>query len=192
MSKLTIDTPDSGLAASIADDLLTKGLAIPDIDRVLFNFTTKKDKPRLATILFLADGTKVSVVNSDLDKLHLDENGKPSIQDKENGIAHAIAKLVLASKIRGNLAEHDRVTAGYGRIMNDLVAKSYDQQAEKEKQAKQKAEARAAHEKRQAEAKARKRPSLRKCVQELSDVIAILKADLKELQTRANGDELHG
>ena len=95
MSQMTINTPNSMLAASIADDFCRKGLAFPDIKQVIFNMGTKTIKPAvhdangkevepavtrpaLATIIKFVDGSKVTVVNSDHDHLHLDAEGHPS------------------------------------------------------------------------------------------------------------------
>lgn len=142
MSQLNINTPESDLAYSISDDLLRKGLAFPDPVKVVFNYGPDKNgKMKLATILYLADGTKTSVVNSDDDKLHLGPDGKPSMQDREAGIAHAIAKTVLASKIDGSLMNHTRKFRCYGAALKKLIDSSYDQKAEMARRAAEKAEA---------------------------------------------------
>lgn len=203
MSQMTINTPDSGMAVSIADDFIKQGFAFPAIKRIIFNTGTKtvkpakKDetgkvieeavtRPALATIIEYIDGSKVSVVNSETDPLHLDDNGRPSEQDKENGIAHALAKTLLASKIKdGQLGSCSRDTAGYGRIMRDLVKNAYDQQEERAKREAAKAKAKAEHDARQEAAKANKAkraPCLRDCVKDLQDTIALLRADLEAIK----------
>ena len=209
MSEMTIKTPDSAMAYSIADDFIKKGLAFPDIKRIMFNTGTKtvkpavKDadgneiepavtRPTLATIVEFVDGSKTVVVNSETDGLHLDSNGRPSEQDKENGIAHAIAKTVLATTIDGAIGNCTRIPAGYGRIMRELVSKAYDQQEEAAKREAAKAKSKAEHLARQEAAKARPktdRPmSLRACVQDLQATIAKLDADLKEIAgAKVNG-----
>lgn len=209
MSQMTINTPDSGMAVSIADDFIKQGFAFPAIKRIIFNTgnktvkPAKKDetgkvieeavtRPALATIIEYIDGSKVSVVNSETDPLHLDENGRPSEQDKENGIAHAIAKTLLASRIKdGQLGSCTRDTAGYGRIMRELVKTAYDQQDERAKREAAKAKAKAEHEARQAAAKenkAKHAPCLRDAVKDLQETIALLRADLEAIKgARANG-----
>ena len=208
MSTMTLHTPDSAMAASIADDFIKKGLAVPDIKRIIFNTGTKtvkpavKDengneiepevtRPALATIIEFVDGSKTTVVNSDTDPLHLDENGRPSEQDKENGIAHALAKTLLATKIKdGRLGNCTRESAGYGRIMRDLVKNAYDQQAERAKREAQKLEARKRHDElvKKAAERRSKNPSLRQCVIDLQEAIKLLTEDLNEMKAaRQNG-----
>lgn len=208
MSKMTLDTPDNGMAYSIADDLIQKGFAFPEIKRIMFNTGTKtvkpavKDadgkeiepavtRPALATIIEFIDGSKTTVVNSETDQLHWDENGRPSEQDKENGIAHALAKTLLATKIDGCVGDCTRKSAGYGRIMRELVKNAYDQQEEAAKRAEAKAKSKAEHLAREAAAKKNKAdrgPNLRDCVRDLQETIALLRADLEALKgVRANG-----
>ena len=45
MSTMTINTPDSAMAASIANDFIEQGFAFPDIKRIIFNTGTKTVKP---------------------------------------------------------------------------------------------------------------------------------------------------
>ena len=204
MSQMTINTPNSTLAASIADDFCCKGLAFPDIKQIIFNMGTKTVKPAvldadgkevepavtrpaLATIVTFVDGSKVAVVNSDHDHLHLDAEGHPSQADKEAGIVYALAKRLLATTIvEGELGNCRTESAGFGRILSGLVKNAYDQQAEQKKRAEAKAAAKQRHEaslKAAAERKA-KSPSIRQCVMDLQDCIAKLNADLAEMKQR--------
>lgn len=202
MSQMTIHTPDSAMAASIADDLCYKGFAFPDIKQVIFNMGTKTIKPAvhdadgkevepavtrpaLATIIKFIDGSKVAVVNSDNDSLHLDAEGRPSQADKECGVAFALAKKLLATKIvEGSIGNCRTESAGFGRILSGLVKNAYDQQVEQKKRAEAKAAAKKRHEASIKAAAARKvkNPSLRQCVIDLQDCIAKLNADLAELK----------
>ena len=204
MSQMTINTPNSTLAASIADDFCRKGLAFPDIKQIIFNMGTKTVKPAvldadgkevepavtrpaLATIIQFFDGSKVTVVNSDHDSLHLDAEGHPSQADKEAGVVYALAKRLLATNIvEGELGNCRTESAGFGRILSGLVKNAHDQQAELKKRAEAKAAAKQRHEaslKAAAERKA-KSPSIRQCVMDLQDCIAKLNADLAEMKQR--------
>ena len=204
MSQMTITTPDSTLATSIANDFCRKGLAFPDIKQIIFNMGTKTIKPAvrdadgkevepavtrpaLATIVTFVDGSKVTVVNSDHDTLHLDAEGRPSQADKECGVVYALAKRLLATEIvEGELGNCRTESAGFGRILSGLVKNAYDQQAELKKRAEAKAAAKQRHEasiKAVAERKA-KSPSIRQCVMDLQDYIAKLNADLAEMKQR--------
>ena len=203
MSQMTITTPNSTLATSIANDFCHKGLAFPDIKQIIFNMGTKTipavldkagnvlkaatTRPALATIVMFADGSKVTVVNSDHDTLHLDAEGRPSQADKEAGVVYALAKRLLATEIvEGELGNCRTESAGFGRILSGLVKNAYDQQAELKKRAEAKAAAKQRHEadiKAAAERKA-KSPSIRQCVMDLQDYIAKLNADLAEMKQR--------
>ena len=201
MSQMTINTPDSAMATSIANDFCRKGFAFPDIKQIIFNMGTKtipavldKDgnvlkaataRPALATIIQFVDGSKVTVVNSDHDRLHLDAEGHPSQADKEAGVVYALAKRLLATTIvEGELGNCRTESAGFGRILSSLVKSAHDQQAELKKRAEAKAAAKQRHEaslKAAAERKA-KSPSIRQCVMDLQDCIAKLRADLAEMK----------
>ena len=203
MSQMTINTPNSTLAASIADDFCRKGLAFPDIKQIIFNMGTKtipavfdKDgnvlkaattRPALATIVTFVDGSKVTVVNSDHDHLHLDAEGHPSQADKEAGIVYALAKRLLATNIvEGELGNCRTESAGFGRILSGLVKNAHDQQAELKKRAEAKAAAKQRHEanlKAAAERKC-KSPSTEQRIMDLLEGIKLIAADLAEKKQR--------
>ena len=204
MSQMTINTPNSTLAASIADDFCCKGLAFPDIKQIIFNMGTKTIKPAvrdadgkevepavtrpaLATIIQFVDGSKVTVVNSDHDHLHLDADGKPSQADKECGIVFALAKRLLATNIvEGCLGNCRTESAGFGRILSGLVKNAHDQQAELKKRAEAKAAAKQRHEaslKAAAERKC-KNPSTEQRIMDLLENIKPIIDDLVEKKQR--------
>ena len=204
MSQMTINTPNSTLAASIADDFCRKGLAFPDIKQIIFNMGTKTVKPAvldadgkevepavtrpaLATIVTFVDGSKVTVVNSDHDHLHLDAEGHPSQADKEAGVVYALAKRLLATNIvEGELGNCRTESAGFGRILSGLVKNAHDQQAERKKRAEAKAAAKQRHEanlKAAAERKC-KSPSTEQRIMDLLEGIKLIAADLAEKKQR--------
>lgn len=204
MSQMTINTPDSAMAASIANDFCRKGFAFPDIKQIIFNMGTKTIKPAvrdadgkevepavtrpaLATIVTFVDGSKVTVVNSDHDRLHLDAEGHPSQADKECGIVYALAKKLLATTVvEGCLGNCRTESAGFGRILSGLVKNAHDQQAELKKRAEAKAAAKQRHEaslKAAAERKV-KNPSLRQCVIDLMDCVKKLNDDIESMKMR--------
>ena len=204
MSQMTINTPDSTLAASIADDFCRKGFAFPDIKQIIFNMGTKTIKPAvrdadgkevepavtrpaLATIIQFVDGSKVTVVNSDHDSLHLDAEGHPSQADKECGIVYALAKKLLATEIvEGELGNCRTESAGFGRILAGLVKNAHDQQAELKKRAEAKAAAKQRHEANlKAAAKSKcKSPSTEQRIMDLLEGIKLIAADLAEKKQR--------
>ena len=204
MSQMTINTPNSTLAASIADDFCRTALAFPDIKQIILNMGTKTLKPAvlapagheldpavtrpaLATIVTFVDGSKVTVVNSDHDSLHLDAEGRPSQADKECGIVYALAKRILATKIvEGELGNCRTESAGFGRILSGLVKNAHDQQAELKKRAEAKAAAKQRHEASlKAAAKSKvKNPSPEQRLMDLLENIKPLIADLAEKKQR--------
>ena len=199
MSQMTINTPNSTLAASIADDFCRPGPPLPDLKQIIFNMGTTtippvSDKygnvlkaattrPALATIVTFVDGSKVTVVNSDHDNLHLDAEGHPSQADKEAGVVYALAKRLLATKIvEGELGNCRTESAGFGRILSGLVKNAHDQQAELKKRAEAKAAAKQRHEanlKAAAERKV-KNPSPEERLMDLLENIKPIIADLVE------------
>jgi hypothetical protein len=182
---------------SVADDLDYNGTAVPNIERIIYNSGTKAAKdgtvrPTLATVVFFADGSKVSVVNSEHDGLQLDADGNPTHESKERGLIYAVMKRIFASRYDYSKSPYHPtlVSEGFGRILNNYVDSAFDQKAEAAKKAAAKAEAAAQHAERQAKqaAKSSKHPSLAKVVVDLSssvkdmkDCIATLKADLEEM-----------
>ena len=204
MSQMTIHTPNSTLAASIADDFCRTGLAFPDIKQIIFNMGTKTVKPAvldadgkevepavtrpaLATIVTFVDGSKVTVVNSDHDHLHLDAKGNPSQADKEAGVVYALAKRLLATTIvEGELGNCRTESAGFGRILSGLVKNAHDQQAELKKRAEAKAAAKQRHEASlKAAAKSKcKSPSPEQRIMDLLENIKPIIDDLVEKKQR--------
>lgn len=183
----------------VVDDIDYNGTAVPDIEQIIYNSGTKAAKdgtvrPTLATVVFFADGSKVSVVNSEHDGLQLDADGNPTHESKERGLIYAVMKRIYASRYDYSKSPYHPtlVSEGFGRILNSYVDSAFDQKAEAAKKAK--AEAAAQHAERQAKqaAKSSKRPSLAKVVVDLSssvkdmkDCIATLKADLEEMSKKA-------
>lgn len=196
-----LDPRSNVISDSIADDLDYNGTAVPDIEHVIYNSGTKTAKdgtvrPTLATVVFFADGSKVSVVNSEHDGLQLDADGKPTLESKERGLIYAVMKRIYASRYDYSKSSiyPELVSEGFGRILSSYVDRAVDQQEASAKKAAAKAEAQAKHAERQAKqaAKHASRPSLAKVVVDLSasvkdmkDCIATLKADLAEMSKKA-------
>lgn len=100
----------------------------------------KLDRPILATTVYFNDETKVTVVNSEHDRVGIDEHGNADVASKEAGIVYAIAKRLIGCPDKNGTIDGD----GFGRRLRDLVDGAYDCQIEakknKELKAKNKAE----------------------------------------------------
>ena len=209
MSQMTITTPNSGTAYSIANDLIERGLAVPDITRIVFNTSTGKSvtvvdengklvvdpntgkplrkfipkKTVLATTVFFADGTKTTVKNSENESV-TDSSGNVTDNAKERGIIYALARRVLCGKFDKDTGELKQ--EGFGRILSGLVKNAHDQQAELKKRAEAKAAAKKRHEDSlKAAAKSKcKSPSPEQCIMDLLEGIKPIIDDLVEKKQR--------
>lgn len=199
------------IAANAIEELVERGAAMPDIKNVIFNRCDKKiravrDKdgnlvidpatgkperkvvanyPILATTVYFVDGSKVSVTNSEKDKV-VDENGNVTKEARERGVVYAIVKRLLGKFEKNEKTGKLEVkTEGFGRILEEILANAYDQQkAEAEHKAAKEA-ARKAHLEREAAAKAnprKRRPSLAATVEQLAATVADLTKMVTELK----------
>ena len=188
---------------SVIDDLKRTGCAVPDVERVIFNRGSKRtyktdadgnyvideqtkkrvvesERPTLATTVYFADGTKITVVNSAGDKV-VDENGNVTISAKETGYIHAIMKRLVSRfgyDDNGNLVLKSE---GYGTVLRKVIENSIDQQEVEAKKAKTRAEAKAKFEETKGKSK-RKRASLGECANTLADAVNALKSVVEELK----------
>ena len=199
------------IAENAIAELLERGSAVPDIQNVIFNMCTKKDRavrdkdgnlvidpatgkpqrkvvadyPILATTIYFVDGSKVTVTNSEKDTV-VDENGNITKEARERGVVYALVKRILGRFVEnektGNL---ELKTEGFGRILEEILAKAYDQQkAEADRKAAKEA-AHKAHIEREEAAKANprpRRPSLAATVDQLAATVADLTKTVAELK----------
>lgn len=138
-------------------ELKTNNTAFPDIKRVIYNIG-KKAYPKLdangkhlrdengkfvmsepvdvlATIVYFADDTKISVVNSASDGAKFEDvtvaDGTTvktaTRESKEIGLVYAIVKRLCA---KFDYATGKMTEAGISRILNDIIKNSYDSQVE--------------------------------------------------------------
>jgi len=194
-----------------AEELLRNGTAIPDIMNVIFNETKTKtravrdengnlvidpqtNKPRretvdihptLATTVYFADGSKVTVTNSAKDTV-VDAEGNFTHEAYERGIIYAIVKRVF-SKYGCNkkTGKFEVQSEGFGRRLNELVANAYNvPKAEAARKAAKEA-AHKAHLEREAAAKQNpRRASLGQTVAELAKTVADLSAVVESLTVK--------
>ena len=180
--------------SSVIDELKTKGCAVPDVERTIYNRGEKKNpdgtkRPVLTTVVYFVDGTKVSVTNSLNDSV-VDADGKVTREAKERGYLYAWAKRMMASKyaVCEETGDLYLKTEGFGRILNEQVDAAYDQQEEEAKRKTEAAKAKAEFEATKGTSK-RKRAALGDVVVDLSEsvkdmkeCIAQLKADLADMK----------
>lgn len=156
----------------VLNDLVMNNTYIPRISRVIYNIGKKaypkldsngkrlRDKDGkiimaepvdvLATIAYFDDGTKISVVNSVADGAKFEDvtvaDGTTvktaTRESKEIGLVYAIVKRLCAKfdPNTGKMAE-----SGIGRILNDILEKSYDSPVEAAKLKIAKAKSKAEH-----------------------------------------------
>ena len=185
---------------TVIHDLVKSGTAFPDITNIIFNESKSKSHavrdehgelvidpntgkpkrelvsttPKLSTTVYFADGSKVSVTNSDKDPV-TDAAGNFTHEAYERGVIYAIVKRLFStytSTDRGLSLKCE----GFGRRLNELVDSAYNvRKAEAEKAAAKEA-AHKEHAEREAAAKAnpRRRFSLGETVAELAKTVASL------------------
>lgn len=157
---------------SVFSDLIKNNTYIPCIKRVIYNIGKKaypkldekgkrlRDKDGkiimsepvdvLATVVYFDDDTKISVVNSAVDGVKFEDVvvGDATVktatrESKEIGLVYAIVKRLCAKfdPKTGKMTE-----SGIGRILNDILGKSYDSPVEAAKLKLAKAKSKAEHE----------------------------------------------
>ena len=201
----------NGTAMNAIEELNERGSAVPNIKNVIFNMIAQKERaerdkdgnlvidpatgkpvrkvvanyPILATTVYFVDGSKVTVTNSEKDRV-VDANGNVTKEARERGVVYAIVKRILGkwapNKKTGKL---EIQTEGFGRFLDEVLANAYDQQkAEAERKAAKEA-ARKAHLEREEAAKANprpRRPSLAATVEQLAASVADLTKIVAELK----------
>ena len=204
---------DEHLGDQVVKSLMFNNSFVPNIERVIFNTktteevakldlsgaplkdekgrvlkeTVKLENPVLATTVFFADGTKVTVKNSDKDEVtvvdktvKLSDGSEISVktasqESKEIGVVHAIVKrCVCQYDESGNVTN-----AGYAKFLHTTVEKAHVQEIER---AKVSAERKLSKQKAKNTAKPKKDRSkgLRAVVQELAEVVAGLRGAMKD------------
>lgn len=145
-------TDNDNVLSSVLVSLAKRNAFMPNITKVLYNDPVTK--------VYFADGTWVIVKTSEHDTF-----------DKERGLIYALAKKMMGeidpktNEVKSN---------GYMCELKRFVDNAYDQKDEKAKKETLKDETP------KTEPKPKKdKPSLRKCVQELTDIIADFKNAIK-------------
>ena len=200
-----------GVEPTALEDLNRSGTAFPDIENIIFNESTSKTRakrdadgnlvidpqtdkpiretvpvnPTLATTIYFADGSKVTVTNSKNDTV-LGPDGKFTEEAYERGVIYAIVKRLFGEYVKGPDGIELKCE-GFGRKLKELVGAAYNvQKAEAERKAAKEA-ARKAHEEREAAAKdnpRRPRKSLGATVADLAETVAKLTAVVEAIQAK--------
>lgn len=205
MNAETMAIDDNWMVEDMTADLLTRGVAFPKVERVIFNLGEKSEKKEmrsfkneetgkwekrevvipayktLATVMYFKDGTKVSVVNSIGDTIDFNEDGTVSHDAKERGIVYALVKRLIGKFDRNGKF----ITPGLGRELNTLIKNAYDCQVEAKKRAEAEAKRKEELAKEQAKPK-RKRESLSSVVDRLNDATAALAEVAAKLAANVN------
>lgn len=185
---------DNGIRVTDNDDILESTIKslvynnsfCPNIERVIHSLSKKRNEKShrndytLATTLFFADGTKTTVKNSIHDKVSVTkqtvklsdgstiEVETASTESKEVGIMYALVKRIV-----GGCDENGTVGRGFCTFLNHIAKESYDQNIETARNAAEETIRKSQRRKRRSQEaeKRTEKPSLRKCVNELSDII---------------------
>lgn len=178
-------------------ELTQNNTAFPDIKRIIYNIGKKSyrkldengksvrdEKGKivmsepvdvLATVVYFADDTKISVVNSAVDGVkfedHVLSNGSTvkvaSRESKEMGLVYAIVKR-LVTKYDENGKPLESAT---GRILNDYVKGSYDCVIESAELKIARAKSKAEHEAKLNTAKPKKRYSIAETLARINEML---------------------
>lgn len=189
---------DNGIRVTDNDDILESTIKslvynnsfCPNIERVIHSLSKKRNTKShrndytLATTLFFADGTKTTVKNSIHDKVNVikrnielsdgsvTEVETASTESKEVGIMYALVKRIV-----GGCDENGTVGKGFCTFLNRIAKEAYDQNIESARNAAEEKIRKTRVRKfkegiaKAALAKKTEKPSLRKCVNELSDLL---------------------
>ena len=213
---------ENGILDDAVRELITKNCTMPDVARVIYNVGTKaypkldpetgkriteNGKPVmndpvkvLTTVVFFADGTKVTVTNSEKDGVKFikvnavdNDSNSPVVEiaddtSKEMGLVYAICKRIFGKIGRvdkqGKLHEDEIDGNGFGRKLHDVVNHAYDYVREDAANKHNKKLAKSKYEASKGTSKC-KRPSFadtvidfKDAVNGLKEMIEVLKADL--------------
>lgn len=176
--------------SAITRSLARNNTFCPNIDRTIFNLSkkhneeTNSDDYILATTVFFVDGTKVTVKNCLRDKISVEtetirlsddtrkEVETASLESREVGIAYAILKRMVCVP-----DEKGEVKGGFGSFLNKAIENSWNQSVE-EVRIKAEKDIRKAKFKDTPKKEKEEKPSLRKCVRDLSELLSELKNKL--------------
>jgi hypothetical protein len=188
---ITINDNDE-IVSQVMKSLCHNNTFCPNIKRVIYNIDTYRGEKShrkeytLATTVFFADGTKTTVKNSihdkvdvTMEKVKLSDGSEIEVEtasreSKEVGLVYAIVKRLI-----GEPDENGTVGGHYCTFLNKTVTKAFDQPIEKAKNA---SEEKIRKSKKVATKKKSKdeQPSLRRCVQSLTDIISKLDSRLNK------------
>lgn len=190
-------TWETGINSEVIKELEQNNTAFPDIMRVIYNIGKKSYRKLdengksirdangkivmsepvdvLATVVYFADDTKISVINSAADGVKFEDhtlsNGSTvkvaSRESKEMGLVYAIVKRLL-TKYDKNGKPLDSAT---GRILNDHVKGSYDCVIEKAELKIARAKSKAEHEAKLNTAKPKKRYSIKDTLARINEML---------------------
>jgi hypothetical protein len=185
------------IKSEVLEELKQNNTAFPDIMRVIYNIGKKSyrkldengksvrdEKGKivmsepvdvLATVVYFADDTKISVVNSAADGVKFEDhtlsNGSTvkvaSRESKEMGLVYAIVKRLL-TKYDENGKPLNSAT---GRILNDYVKGSYDCTIEKAELKIARAKSKAEHDAKLNTAKPKKRYSIAETLARINEML---------------------
>ena len=200
-----------GVEPTALEDLDRSGTAFPDIENIIFNESTSKTRakrdengnlvidpqtekpvretyavePTLATTIYFADGSKVTVTNSKNDAV-MGPDGKFTEESYERGVIYAIVKRLFGEYVK-TANGIELKCEGFGRKLKELVNSAYNvKKAEAERKAAKEAASKR-HAELEAAAKAnprRPRKSLGATVAELADTVAKLSAVVEAIQAK--------
>lgn len=185
-------TDNDDIVEQVVKSLSWNNTFCPNIDRVIYNLGKvrgkKSHRPEytLATTIFFVDGTKTTVKNSVHDKVAVEiekiklSDGKvievetATREAREVGLVYAIVKRLI-----GEPTENGEVKGHFCSFLNKTVDAAFNQPVENAKtQAEEKIRKAKAKEMKKNKVK-KEQPSLRKCVQSLSDIISRLDKKIK-------------
>ena len=129
----------------------------------------------LATVVYFADNTKISVVNSVADGLRFEDhalsNGSTvkvaSRESKEMGLVYAIVKRLLTKYDKNGKP----LNSATGRILSDYVKKSYDSVIERAELKIVRAKSKAEHEAKLNTAKPKKKYSIKETLARINEML---------------------
>lgn len=184
-------TDNDDILSSVINSFIFNNSFCPNIERVIHSLSKKRNEKShrndytLATTIFFADGTKTTVKNSIHDKVNVvkknielsdgsvTEVETATTESKEVGIMYALVKRIV-----GGCDENGTVGKGFCTFLNRIAKEAYDQNVESVRNAGEekirKAKAKALKSKQKTE-----KPSLRKCVDDLTTLIANISKTLK-------------
>ena len=191
MQPIMCETPN-GFCITDNDEILSQTLKsmcrnntfCPNIQRVIYNLDKRRGEKShrteytLATTVFFVDGTKTTVKNSvhdkvdvKIEKIKLSDGSETEVEtatreSREVGLVYAIVKRLI-----GEPNEKGEVSGHYCTFLSKTVEKAFNQPVEN---AKIKAEEKIRKERVKKIKKTstpKEQPSLRKCVQSLTEII---------------------